>query len=96
MEKKKYWIIKLGNLFYAGGSPSSINRKEIMNFRFVRHEEAAAKFTYGDVAEAVAKQIGGITREKEVTQEMYDFLDFMEESYHKKPISHKRNIDFLI
>ena len=87
-ENNKYFLVKLGNLFYAGGHPSVSNQNKILTFHFVSYEEAATPFGYKDVASGIADQIGGVVVEKELTESKLEFLSFVRDFHHKKMVNY--------
>lgn len=87
-EKKKVYLVKLGNLFYAGGHPSVENKNKILTFHFVSYEEAATPFGYRDVATGIADQVGGKVIEKKLSASKLESLSFIREFHHSKMVNY--------
>ena len=88
LEVKKIFLVKLGNLFYAGGHPYIKDISKIMTFHFVSYEEAATIFGYRDVANKIAEQVGGKVITKEITESTLDFLLYCQDYHHEKMVNY--------
>lgn len=63
----KYWIIKVGNLFYVCGLPRmSEDNENTKGYDFSNNENTAFPILIEDVAKDMAKEMGGIVIEKYV------------------------------
>ncbi|PGQ88172.1 hypothetical protein [Priestia megaterium] len=56
----KYYLIKLGNLYYAGGLARTCSIKKAASYELVNQESLAKPITYKGTAERIAKEIGGL------------------------------------
>lgn len=65
-QEAKYWIVKLGKLYYSCGlSRVSPEYSEAMSFEMTTEEMVAWPFKHVETAVGIAEEIGGIVIEKE-------------------------------
>ncbi len=84
MEQPKYWIVKLGKLYYARGlSQLSQEYPEAASFEMTNEEMVAWPFKHVEIAVIIAEEIGGVVVDQEGDIEAF--------------ISHaQRNRDYLV
>lgn len=64
----KYWIVKVGNLFYVSGLPRvSEDNKDTKGYDFSNNENVAFPILIEDCAKDMAKEMGGVVIEKFVS-----------------------------
>ena len=64
----RYWIVKLGKLYYASGLPRlSKEHEDIGGYDFVNKEDIAFPIVIKESAERIANEVGGVVIEKEDT-----------------------------
>ncbi len=82
-ENSKYWIVKLGKLYYSCGlSRVSQVYSDAVSFEMTTEEMVAWPFKHVEIAVGIAEEIGGVVIEKEGDIEVY--------------VSHaERNLDYL-
>ncbi|WP_270545604.1 hypothetical protein [Clostridium butyricum] len=78
----EYWLVKVGNLYYAGGLDRNFPEdEEAKSFEFTTLEDVAFMILEEDIANNVAKLVGGIVVPKENTLEEANKLLIMHEKY---------------
>ena len=77
-------LVKLGELFYAGGLHRIPYDETSFSYEFVKDEEVAFLFIDKDIAERIAKKCGGVVINKEITSHEYTQLTIKHECYIKK------------
>ncbi|MFB7121414.1 hypothetical protein [Bacillus tropicus] len=75
------WLVKLGELFYAGGLHRIPYDETSFSFEFVKDEEVAFLFIDRDLAKRIAKKCGGVVIDKDITSHEYTQLTIKHESY---------------
>ncbi len=78
------YLVKLGELFYAGGLHRVPYDETSFSYEFVKDEEVAFLFIDKDIAERIAKKCGGVVINKEITSHEYTQLTIKHECYIKK------------
>lgn len=72
MERSKYWIVKLGKLYYTCGlSRQAQDYTDAISFEMTSEEMVAWPFRHVEIAVSIAEEIGGIVIEKEGEIETY-------------------------
>ncbi|HEF1903615.1 hypothetical protein COJ67_29685 [Bacillus thuringiensis] len=75
------WLVKLGELFYAGGLHRIPYDETSFSFEFVKDEEVAFLFIDKDLAKRIAKKCGGGVIDKDITSHEYTQLTIKHERY---------------
>jgi hypothetical protein len=75
------WLVKLGELFYAGGLHRIPYDDTSFSFEFVKDEEVAFLFIDKDLAKRIAKKCGGVVIDKDITSHEYTQLTIKHERY---------------
>lgn len=75
------WLVKLGELFYAGGLHRIPYDETSFSFEFVKDEEVAFLFIDKDIAKRIAKKCGGVVIDKDITSHEYTQLTIKHERY---------------
>lgn len=75
------WLVKLGELFYAGGLHRIPYDETSFSFEFVKDEEVAFLFIDKDLAKRIAKKCGGVVIDKDITSHEYTQLTIKHERY---------------
>ncbi|MDV6039940.1 hypothetical protein N7X28_26235 [Bacillus sp. SM-B1] len=75
------WLVKLGELFYAGGLHRIPYDETSFSFEFVKDEEVAFLFIDRDLAKQIAKKCGGVVIDKDITSHEYTQLTIKHERY---------------
>jgi hypothetical protein len=76
-----YRLVKLGELFYAGGLHRIPYDDTSFSFEFVKDEEVAFLFIDKDLAKRIAKKCGGVVIDKDITSHEYTQLTIKHERY---------------
>lgn len=76
-------LVKLGELFYAGGLHRIPYDETSFSYEFVKDEEVAFLFIDKDLAKRIAKKCGGVVINKEITSQEYTQLTIKHECYIK-------------
>lgn len=72
MERSKYWIVKLGKLYYSCGlSRLSQEYSDAASYEMTTEEMVAWPFRHVETAVSIAEEIGGIVIAKEGDVEVY-------------------------
>lgn len=67
----KYWLVKVGNLFYAGGLRRRLSENDnAKSYEFTTEEEVAFVILFEDGANEIANLVGGtiVPREKSLRE----------------------------
>lgn len=66
----EYWLVKLGNLFYAGGILRKLPENEnAKSYEFNTEEETAFVLFFEDGAKEIAENVGGVVIKREKSYE---------------------------
>ncbi|EEL25646.1 hypothetical protein bcere0018_53620 [Bacillus cereus Rock1-15] len=76
-----YWLVNLGNMYYAGGLLRKREIESSFSYEFVNDEVYAFPFLEEQDAINVAKQCGGIVVDRAATSEELTVLEERNERY---------------
>ncbi|MEW9093971.1 MAG: hypothetical protein AB2417_02715 [Clostridiaceae bacterium] len=97
-ESIKYWVIKIGNLFYVSGLPrKSEDNKDTKGYDFSNNENVAFPILIEDDAKDMAKEMGGIVVEKSVcnVEELIKIKDKVNYYINSAKLIEKQNYDIF-